>query len=51
VADGGLLWSGVYEQTAAEMFAVQEDISEQIAKKIAAHLTPKPELQGADVSA
>lgn len=51
VADGGLLWSGVYEQTAAEMFAVQEDISEQIATKIAAHLAPKPALQGADVSA
>ena len=50
VADGGLLWSGVYEQTAAEMFAVQEDISEQIAKKIAAHLTRKPGLRGADVS-
>ncbi|HXI43085.1 MAG TPA: hypothetical protein VNH83_24095 [Bryobacteraceae bacterium] len=44
VADGGLLWSGVYEQTAAEMFAVQKDISEQIAKKITAHLAPKPEL-------
>jgi hypothetical protein len=29
---------------------VQEDISEQIAKKIAAHLTRKPELRGADVS-
>jgi TolB-like protein len=51
VADGGLLWSGVYEQTTAEMFAVQEDISEQIAKKIAAHLAPKPELRDANVSA
>src|SRR5258708_3155646 len=49
VADGGLLWSGVYEQNAAEMFAVQEDISEQIAKKITAHLAPKPVL--ADVPA
>ncbi len=49
VADGGLLWSGVYEENAAEMFAVQEDISEQIAKKITAHLAPKPEL--ADVPA
>jgi adenylate cyclase len=51
VADGGLLWSGVYEQPAAEMFAVQENISEQIAKKIEAHLVPKPALSGADVSA
>ncbi len=51
VADGGLLWSGVYEQTAAEMFAVQEDISEQIAKKIEAHLVPKPAVSGAEISA
>jgi serine/threonine-protein kinase len=51
VADGGLLWSGVYEQTSAEMFAVQEDISEQIATKIAAHLAPKADLRGADLSA
>ena len=41
VADGGLLWSGVYEPTAAEMFALQENISEQIATKIEAHLAPK----------
>ena len=38
VADGALLWSGVYEQTADEMFAVQEDISERIAQKIEAQL-------------
>ena len=47
VSDGALLWSGVYEQTADEMFTVQEDISEQIAQKIAAHLVTKPALQGA----
>jgi TolB-like protein len=32
-AHGGLLWSGVYAQTVDEMFAVQEEISEQIANK------------------
>lgn len=42
VADGAVLWSGVYEQTADEMFAVQEDISERIAQKIEAQLIPKP---------
>ena len=42
VAHGGLLWSGVYAQTVDEMFAVQEDISGQIAKKIEAHLIGKP---------
>jgi adenylate cyclase len=52
VADGGLLWSGVYEQSADEMFAVQEDNSAQIAKKIEEHLVRKPELTGvADVPA
>ena len=38
VADGGLLWSGVYQQIADEMFAVQRDLSERIARKIEAHL-------------
>lgn len=38
VRDGGLLWSGVYEQTADEMFAIQKDISERIAKSVEAHL-------------
>lgn len=38
VADGGLLWSGVYQQTANGMFAVQRDLSERIARKIEAHL-------------
>jgi serine/threonine-protein kinase len=38
VRDGGLLWSGVYEQTADDMFAIQKDISERIAKSVAAHL-------------
>jgi adenylate cyclase len=38
VADGGLLWSGVYQRNANEMFAVQRDLSEQIARKIEAHL-------------
>jgi adenylate cyclase len=38
VADGGLLWSGVYQQNSAEMFAVQRDLSERIARKIEAHL-------------
>ena len=41
VADGGVLWSEVYERTTDEMFAVQENISEQIAKRIAAHLKGK----------
>jgi serine/threonine-protein kinase len=47
VSDGALLWSGVYEQTAEEMFAVQEDISAQIAEKIEAHLIHKPQINGA----
>lgn len=38
VRDGGLLWSGVYEQTADEMFAIQKDISKRIAKSIEAQL-------------
>ncbi len=38
VADGGLLWSEVYERTTDQIFAVQENISEEIAKRIAAHL-------------
>jgi serine/threonine-protein kinase len=38
VVDGGLLWSGVYQRNANEMFAVQRDLSEQIARKIEAHL-------------
>jgi serine/threonine-protein kinase len=42
VADGALLWSGVYEQTADQMFAVQEDISGRIAQKIEAQLIHKP---------
>lgn len=42
VADGGLLWSEVYERSTDEVFAVQENISEQIAKRIAAHLNGKP---------
>lgn len=41
VADGGLLWSEVYERTTDQIFAVQENISEQIAKKIADHLNGK----------
>lgn len=40
VRDGGLLWSGVYEQTADEIFTLQKDISERIAKSIEAHLMP-----------
>jgi adenylate cyclase len=44
VADGALLWSGVYEQTADEMFAVQEDISVRIAQKIEAQLIHKPQV-------
>lgn len=43
VADGGLLWSGVYEQAADETFEVQENIAEQIAQKVQTHLvTAKP---------
>ncbi|HUJ23008.1 MAG TPA: hypothetical protein VLX58_15865 [Bryobacteraceae bacterium] len=38
VSDGGLLWSEVYEQTADEVFATQEGISEQIAQEVEAHL-------------
>ncbi len=38
VADGGLLWSGVYQRMANEMFAVQRDLSEQIARQLEAHL-------------
>lgn len=41
VADGGLLWSEVYERTTDQIFAVQENISEEIAKRIAAHLKNK----------
>jgi adenylate cyclase len=41
VADGGLLWSEVYERSTDQVFAVQENISEQIAKRIAAHLKGK----------
>ena len=41
VADGGLLWSEVYERTTDQIFAVQENISEEIAKRIAAHLKGK----------
>jgi TolB-like protein len=42
VADGGLLWSEVYERSTDQVFAVQENISEQIAKRIADHLKGKP---------
>jgi adenylate cyclase len=38
VADGAVLWSGVYQRIANEMFAVQRDLSEQIARKIEMHL-------------
>jgi TolB-like protein len=38
VADGGLLWSGVYTLTADEVFEAQENISEEIATKVEAHL-------------
>lgn len=41
VADGGLLWSEVYERSTDQVFAVQENISEQIAKRIADHLKGK----------
>ena len=41
VADGGLLWSEVYERTTDQIFAVQENISAEIAKRIAAHLKIK----------
>jgi adenylate cyclase len=41
VADGGLLWSEVYERSTDEVFAAQENISEQIAKRITAHLNGK----------
>ena len=41
VADGGLLWSEVYERTTDQIFAVQENISAEIAKRIAAHLRIK----------
>ena len=46
VADGGLLWSGVYQRMANEMFAVQRDLSEQIARKIEAHLRPASQPPG-----
>ncbi len=49
-ADGGLLWSEVYERTTEQIFAVQENISEQIAKRIADHLKSKAQSPG-DVSA
>ena len=42
VADGGVLWSEVYERSAEEMFAVQENLSEQIATQIELHLSGKP---------
>lgn len=42
VVDGGVLWSEVYERTTDEMFAVQENLSEQIASKIESHLSDKP---------
>jgi serine/threonine-protein kinase len=42
VADGGVLWSEVYERTTDEMFAVQENLAEQIASKIESHLSGKP---------
>lgn len=41
VADGGLLWSEVYERTTDQIFTVQENISEEIAKRIAAELKSK----------
>jgi len=41
VADGAVLWSEVYEQTADEMFTVQEHLSERIAEKIEAQLKPR----------
>jgi len=41
VADGGLLWSEVYERSTDQVFAVQENISEQISKRIVAHLKGK----------
>jgi adenylate cyclase len=41
VADGGLLWSEVYERSTDQVFAVQENISEQIAKRIVAQLNGK----------
>jgi adenylate cyclase len=41
VADGAVLWSGVYEQNADEMFAVQENLSERIAERIEAELIRK----------
>jgi len=41
VADGGLLWSEVYERTTDQIFAVQENISAEIAKRVAAHLNIK----------
>ena len=46
VADGGLLWSEVYERTTDEIFAVQENISEEIAKRIATHLKSKTQPTG-----
>ena len=41
VADGGVLWSEVYERPADEMFAVQENLSQQIASQIEFHLCGK----------
>ncbi len=46
VADGGVLWSEVYERTTDEMFAVQENLSEQIASKIESHLSGKQRSSG-----
>jgi len=38
VADGGLLWSEVYERNTDQIFAVQENLSEEIAGRIADRL-------------
>jgi len=46
VADGGLLWSEVYERATDQVFAVQENISEEIAKRIAMHLKGKTQPTG-----
>ena len=46
VADGGLLWSEVYERTTDQIFAVQENLSAEIAKRIAAHLQNKTQSTG-----
>jgi adenylate cyclase len=51
VSDGGVLWSEVYERTTDEMFAVQENLSEQIASKIESHLSRQQPHVAADVPA